>query len=86
MQFCRKPHLNGLQIGDGRAFRPKVCSEHRTFGYHKTVKWRRNPAYCQCAFMGGIYNKSKNAAAAAAVAPPPSTLAIWSLDEVYFPR
>jgi hypothetical protein len=39
--FCR--------LAMGGLFSTKFSSENWTFCYHKTVKRRRNPAYCQCA-------------------------------------
>ncbi len=41
--FCR--------FAMGGIFTTNIDSEHKTFGYHKTVKRRRNPAYCQCAVI-----------------------------------
>ena len=43
LTFCR--------LAMGGLFSTKVSSENGTFGYHKTVKRRRNPAYCQCAVI-----------------------------------
>ena len=50
--FCR--------LAMGGLFSTEVYSENRTFDYHKTVKRRRNPAYCQCAVTSSFSHLSSS--------------------------
>ena len=41
------------------SIRTKLNKDAQTFGYHKTVKRRRNPAYCLCAVRCSASHKLK---------------------------